>query len=169
MESQCAIVAYIAFGANIGDREKTIRRALDLLRETDGVRVTRVSEFIENAAVGGPADSPAFFNGVVQVETTLLPEALLNRLLDIEKQLGRIRREKWEPRSIDLDVILYGGEVVNTDRLTVPHPLMQERRFVLEPLVEIAPEVIHPVLKISAAKMLEQLRRRLAVSQNKPD
>jgi 2-amino-4-hydroxy-6-hydroxymethyldihydropteridine diphosphokinase len=151
------ITAYIAIGANLGEREKTMRRALELLNEIAGVRVTRVSSFIENAAIGGPADSPAFLNGVAEVETTLSPDALLDRLLDIEKQLGRVRREKWEPRAIDLDMILFGNQVVNTDRLTIPHPLMHARRFVLEPLVEIAPDISHPVLKQTVRALLERV------------
>jgi 2-amino-4-hydroxy-6-hydroxymethyldihydropteridine diphosphokinase len=168
MSSPQSITAYIAIGANLGEREKTMRRALAMLDETDGVRVARVSSFIENPAVGGPADSPAFLNGVAEVQTTFSPEALLDRLLEIEQQLGRVRREKWEPRAIDLDVILFGDQIVNTDRLTIPHPLMHERQFVLEPLAEIAPEVVHPILNENAAQLWAQLRRRLAVSQTKP-
>jgi 2-amino-4-hydroxy-6-hydroxymethyldihydropteridine diphosphokinase len=151
------ITAYIAIGANLGEREKTMRRALELLNEIAGVRVRRISSFMENPAIGGPADSPAFLNGVAEVETTLSPDALLDRLLDIEKQLGRVRREKWEPRAIDLDMILFGNQVVNTDRLTIPHPLMHARRFVLEPLVEIAPDISHPVLKQTVRALLERV------------
>jgi 2-amino-4-hydroxy-6-hydroxymethyldihydropteridine diphosphokinase len=151
------ITAYIAIGANLGEREKTMRRALELLNEIADVRVTRISSFMENPAIGGPADSPAFLNGVAEVETTLSPDALLDRLLDIEKQLGRVRREKWEPRAIDLDMILFGNQVVNTDRLTIPHPLMHARRFVLEPLVEIAPDISHPVLKQTVRALLERV------------
>jgi 2-amino-4-hydroxy-6-hydroxymethyldihydropteridine diphosphokinase len=157
-----SITAYIAIGANLGERERTMRRALELLNETTGVHVTRVSSFIENAAVGGPADSPAFLNGVVEVETSLSAQALLDGLLEIEKQLGRVRREKWEPRAIDLDVILFGDQIVNTDRLTIPHPLMHERRFVLEPLAEIAPNAVHPILKASIKDLFERTAARPA-------
>lgn len=157
MDASEPVTAYIALGANLGDRANTMRRALESLNRTDAVRVMRVSSFIENPAVGGPKGSPAFLNGVVQVETTLSPDVLLDRLLEIEKQLGRIRREKWEPRTIDLDVILYGDQIVNTDQLTIPHPLMHERRFVLEPLAEIAPETIHPILKQTAQQLLERV------------
>jgi 2-amino-4-hydroxy-6-hydroxymethyldihydropteridine diphosphokinase len=128
-----------------------------LLRETSGIEVTRVSSFIENPAVGGPKDSPAFLNGVVEIQTVLEPEALLDRLLEIERQLGRVRREKWEPRAIDLDLILYGDRITDTPNLKIPHPLMHERRFVLEPLTEIAPNVVHPVLKTSAKDLLARL------------
>jgi 2-amino-4-hydroxy-6-hydroxymethyldihydropteridine diphosphokinase len=154
MTIESSTTAYIALGANLGDREATMRRALELLKQTDGVRVTRVSSFVENPAVGGPADSPAFLNAVAEIETTLGPEALLDRLLEIERELGRVRREKWEPRAIDLDVIFYGSQVINTPRLSIPHPLMHERRFVLQPLVQIAPEVMHPVLNMTAAQLL---------------
>ena len=151
------VTAYIALGANLGDRRATMLRAIDLLKTTDDIEVLHVSSFIENPAVGGPPDSPAFFNGVAKVETSLSPEPLLDRLLEIEHELGRIRREKWEPRAIDLDVILYGDQVVKIDRLTIPHPLMHERRFVLQPLAEIAPDAMHPVLKLTAQQLLERL------------
>jgi 2-amino-4-hydroxy-6-hydroxymethyldihydropteridine diphosphokinase len=156
------ITAYIAIGANLGERETTMRRALELLNETEDVRVTRVSSFIENPAIGGPSNAPAFLNGVAQIETTLAPEELLDRLLDIEKRLGRVRREKWEPRAIDLDVVLFGDQIVNTDRLTIPHPLMHERRFVLEPLAEIAPNAVHPILKYRVQELLARSPARPA-------
>jgi 2-amino-4-hydroxy-6-hydroxymethyldihydropteridine diphosphokinase len=162
MQPSQSITAYIALGANLGDREKTMRRAIEMLNEADEVRVTRISSFIENPAVGGPADSPAFLNAVAQIETTLAPESLLDRLLEIEKQLGRVRREKWEPRAIDLDVILYGLEVIDSDRLSIPHPLMHERGFVLKPLVEIAPDVVHPIQKATARELLDRRAARPA-------
>lgn len=151
-----SIIAYIALGANLGNREATMRRALEMLDHTDGVSVIRISSFIENPAVGGPSDSPAFLNGVAQIETALPAERLLDRLLEIEQELGRVRRAKWEPRAIDLDVILYGSEVINTARLSIPHPLMHERRFVLEPFAEIAPDAIHPVLKLSVSELFKR-------------
>jgi 2-amino-4-hydroxy-6-hydroxymethyldihydropteridine diphosphokinase len=138
--------AFIAIGANLGDRPATIRAALLALGRTNGVRVVRVSDFIENPAVGGPAGAPPFLNGAAELSTTLDPHALLAVLLEIERSLGRERRQKWAPRTIDLDLLLYGDRVIHTDDLTVPHPLMQERDFVLTPLAQIADDVVHPTL-----------------------
>ncbi|HEV2295475.1 MAG TPA: 2-amino-4-hydroxy-6-hydroxymethyldihydropteridine diphosphokinase [Tepidisphaeraceae bacterium] len=140
--------AFIAIGANLGDRAATIRSALETLDRSDGVDVVRVSTLIENPAVGGPAESPPFLNGAAELSTTLNPHALLARLLDIERSLGRERRQRWAPRTIDLDLLLYGDEVIQTNNLTVPHPLMHERDFVLAPLAEIAPDVVHPLLHV---------------------
>jgi 2-amino-4-hydroxy-6-hydroxymethyldihydropteridine diphosphokinase len=138
--------AFIAIGANLGDRLTTIRAALDALGRTRGVRVVRVSDLIENPAVGGPAGAPPFLNGAAELSTTLDPHALLATLLEIERSLGRERRQKWAPRTIDLDLLLYGDEVIDTDNLKVPHPLMHERDFVLTPLAQIAGDVVHPTL-----------------------
>ena len=139
--------AYIALGANLGDRRANIERALTLLRGTPSIRVTKISTLLENPAIGGPADSPPFLNAVAEIETTLPPPDLLARLLDIEKSLGRQRRQKWEARIIDLDLLLYGHAIVDDRDLQIPHPLMHTRRFVLDPLKEIAPDIMHPVLK----------------------
>jgi 3-oxoacyl-[acyl-carrier protein] reductase len=149
--------AYIAFGANLGDRQANIGAALQALGATPGVRILRISSLMENPAVGGPVDSPAFLNGAVAIETTLQPLELLHRLLEIERSLGRDRREKWEPRPIDLDLVLYGDRVIDLPELRVPHPLMHERRFVLQPLAEIAPDVIHPQLHLGVSELLRRL------------
>jgi len=139
--------AFIALGANLGDRPATIRAALAALGRTKGVRVVRVSRLIENPAVGGPAGAPPFLNGAAELSTALDPQPLLTTLLDIERSLGRQRRQKWAPRTIDLDLLLYDDRVIRSDDLTVPHPLMHERDFVLTPLAEIAPDVVHPILR----------------------
>jgi 2-amino-4-hydroxy-6-hydroxymethyldihydropteridine diphosphokinase len=133
-------VAYVGLGANLGDREATIRAAVaqlpgvvavSPLRETDPVGIT---------------DQPQFLNGVVALETELPPRELLDVLLAVERGLGRERRERWGPRTIDLDLLLYGDEVIDEDGLTVPHPRLRERRFVLEPLADLAPKLVVPGL-----------------------
>ncbi|MDB5295310.1 MAG: folK [Phycisphaerales bacterium] len=149
--------AYVALGANLGDRPATLRAALDLLAAAPGLTVTAISSFLENPAVGGPAGQPAFLNAVAEVRTTLGPRAMLGVLLDVERQLGRERRERWGPRTIDLDLVLFGDAVIADQDLKVPHPLMHERAFVLTPLAEVAPAAVHPVLGRTAAELAANL------------
>ena len=146
--------AYIALGANLGDRSANIERAIDILRNTLGIVVKRVSSVREYDAVGGPPDSPPFLNAAAEIETTLSPRELLDALLQTERSLGRQRREKWGPRLIDLDLLLYGDRVIDGPDLKIPHPLMHERRFVLEPLAQIAPDAIHPLLSKAVRDLL---------------
>lgn len=159
MRNSNTIPAYIGLGSNLGDREVNLKRALALLIETPHVELRRISAFHENPAVGGPEDAPDFINAAAEVHTTLTPQALMKRLLEIEHEMGRNRREKWEPRSIDLDLLLFGNTIVSTDTLIVPHPLMHERRFVIKPLSEIAANVIHPTLQMTIAGILSNLER----------
>jgi 2-amino-4-hydroxy-6-hydroxymethyldihydropteridine diphosphokinase len=130
--------AYVGVGANLGDRRATIEAAVALLEG-----VVAVSELRETDPVG-VADQPAFLNGAVAVETELSARELLGRLLDVERQLGRERRERWGPRRIDLDLLLYGDETIDEPGLTVPHPRLHERTFALEPLAELDPELVVP-------------------------
>ncbi len=159
MRQPAEITAYVALGANLGDREQNIRSALSQLMQTDGISIVRVSSLLDNPAVGGPPNSPPFLNAAAELKTTLGSHALLHRLLEIERQLGRVRRQRWEPRPIDLDLLLYGDQIISSQELVVPHPLMHERRFVLQPLAEIAPEAVHPVLQMTIAGLLENLPR----------
>jgi 2-amino-4-hydroxy-6-hydroxymethyldihydropteridine diphosphokinase len=152
--------AYIALGANLGDRAKNIHAALKAIGKIEGIIVTAVSPLLENPAVGGPEDAPPFLNAAAAIETTLGSHALLHHLLDIEKKLGRSRRIKWEPRPIDLDLLLFDDQIISSQELVVPHPLMHERKFVLEPLAKIAAEAVHPVLQMTVAGLLEEVIRK---------
>ena len=148
--------AYVGVGSNLGDREQTIRRAVELLDEADGVDVVSLSTLRETEP-WGPVEQPPFLNGAVSVETALEPHALLDVLLDVERSLGRVRAgERWGPRTIDLDVLLYGDLVVDEPGLAVPHPRLHERRFALEPLAELAPDAVVPG-RGTVAALLEAL------------
>jgi len=136
-------VAYVGLGANLGAREETLRRALELLAAADGVSLLAVSQLRETEPVG-VVDQPPFLNGAVALETTHTPRELLDLLLTIEASLGRVREERWGPRTVDLDLLVYGDEVVDAPGLRVPHPHLHERRFALEPLAELAPELDVP-------------------------
>ena len=133
-------LAYVGLGANLGDREGTIRRAVELLGAEPGIEVVAVSALRETDPVGY-ADQPRFLNGAAAVETELPPRELLDRLLAVERELGRVRGDgpRYGPRAIDLDLLLYGDQVVDLPGLTVPHPRLAERRFALEPLHELDP------------------------------
>jgi 2-amino-4-hydroxy-6-hydroxymethyldihydropteridine diphosphokinase len=137
--------AYVGLGANIGPREVTLLRAIDLLAAEDGIEVLELSELRETAPVG-VVDQPEFLNAAVALETTLSPRELLAVLLRVERELGRVRAERWGPRTIDLDLLVYGEETVDEPGLRVPHPRLHERRFALEPLAELEPELAIPGL-----------------------
>ena len=130
--------AYVGLGANVGDREASIAAAVARLPG-----VVAVSRLVETDPVG-VVDQPPFLNGAAELETRLSPRELLDTLLAIERELGRERRERWGPRTIDLDLLVYGEERVDEPGLTVPHPRLHERRFALEPLAELAPGLVIP-------------------------
>jgi len=136
--------AFVGIGANLGDRERTLRLALRLLGDRDGVTVAAVSSLRETAPVGY-RDQPFFLNGAARLETELPPRELLRALLDVERELGRDRSgPRFGPRTVDLDLLLYDGVELDEPGLVVPHPRLHERRFVLEPLVELAPGLVVP-------------------------
>ena len=143
--------AYVALGSNLGDKEANLRRALELLIER-GVEIVKTSTFISTEPYG-VTDQPQFLNGVCEVRTSLEPLELLHTLLDIEQEMGRVRLRHWGERNIDLDLLLYEDVVMDTPELKLPHPDMQNRDFVLLPLAEIAPELVHPILQ----KSIEEL------------
>ncbi|MBQ7317776.1 MAG: 2-amino-4-hydroxy-6-hydroxymethyldihydropteridine diphosphokinase [Phascolarctobacterium sp.] len=136
--------AYVALGSNLGNREENLRTALKYL-EANGVQVVKVSTFIETEPYG-VTDQPGFINAVCQVATELAPLELLRLLLSIEQEMGRVRLRRWGERNIDLDLLLYEDAVLESEELTLPHPDMHNRDFVLVPLAEIAPEEVHPLL-----------------------
>jgi 2-amino-4-hydroxy-6-hydroxymethyldihydropteridine diphosphokinase len=143
--SRVQVIAYVGLGANLGEREATLRRAVELLHEQPGMSVLSVSSLRETDPVGY-ADQPRFLNAAAVLETDLPPQVLLERLLEIERRLGRVREgvARFGPRTCDLDLLLYGREAVNEPDLVVPHPRLAERRFALEPLVELDPELELP-------------------------
>jgi 3-oxoacyl-[acyl-carrier protein] reductase len=152
-----AATAYIALGSNLGDRRAYLDRALAELRGRPGVEVTRVSSVYETAPVGGPAGQGPYLNAVAELRTTLAAAGLLQLLLDVESGLGRVRAERDGPRTIDLDLLLYDDVVRDDLELTLPHPRLHQRLFVLQPLAEIAPGLIHPLLKRTIADLLGNL------------
>jgi len=148
----------IGLGSNEGDRRAVLARALEELDRRPGIAVVRQSRLFETAPVGGPRGQGLFLNAAAILETTLSPEALLAVLHQVEDSLGRRRATRWGPRTIDLDLLLFDQVVISTPSLTVPHPRMAWRRFVLEPAADIAPGMIHPILGWSVARLWDHLR-----------
>ena len=149
--------AYIGIGSNLGSPKKNCDQAIDLIRNHPEISTTTQSPYYETEPVG-PKNQGWFINAVIQVQTNLEPSALLTILFDVEKEMGRIRRGKWGPRIIDLDLLFYGDRVINNETLKLPHPEVANRRFVLEPLCDIAADFIHPVLKKTMKELLSQLQ-----------
>ncbi|ABS41602.1 2-amino-4-hydroxy-6-hydroxymethyldihydropteridine diphosphokinase [Clostridium botulinum] len=148
--------AYVAFGSNMGEKENYIKRALEKIEER-GMKIIKVSSIYETEPYG-VLDQDSFLNGVVKIETNLTSEDLIWELLNIEKQLDRVRERRWGPRTIDLDIIFYDDLIINEKDLVIPHKDMENREFVLKPLCDIDENFIHPVLKKSVRELYDRLK-----------
>lgn len=160
------VTAYLGLGSNLGDRLSAMRRAVSTLDDQARVQVdfeTGVASLYETSPVGGPPGQSPFLNSVVRIFTTLSAPDLLDAVMSIETSLGRVRRRRWGERAIDIDLLLYDNLTINDPNLSLPHPHLHERRFVLEPLARIAGEVLHPTLKLTIGDLAR--RRRDSASQ----
>ena len=157
-------VAYIGFGSNIGDRLKHIQNAIHALSKTEGITLLKISSVYKTDPIGYEAQGE-FLNGVIAIQTTLSPLSLLHTLKDIETVVGRQHRIRWGPREIDLDLLIYGDLCLQTEQLVVPHPEMHLRRFVLVPLAEIAPDLVHPVFQETVQTLCNHLEDDQSVQQ----
>ncbi len=158
-------IVYLGIGSNLGDKRGYLNKAVEELGKDSAISVRKVSEYIETEPYG-PVEQPDFLNGVVEIETPLEPDELLAIIHDIEMEAGRERIIHWGPRTLDIDILLFDNEVINTESLTIPHPEMHKREFVLKPLSEIAPYVYHPTLQRNAIQMLEDLKNSEYASVN---
>ena len=155
--------AHLLIGGNLGDRKENLLTAITLIKEQCG-SLTRSSSVYETEA-WGKTDQPSFLNQALEISTTLNARQLIRRILKIEKDMGRVRKEKLGPRIIDIDILLFGNEIHDLRFLKIPHPEMQNRRFVLVPLAEIDPTLQHPVLKKTIAELLEECPDNLEVKK----
>ncbi len=154
---------YILLGSNLGDKVKNLSTAIDKIKEL-GVQCLQTSSVYETAA-WGIEDQPSFVNQVVRIETTHDAFWLLKKLLDIESEMGRVRLQKWGERLIDLDILYWNEQIINSKELEIPHPGIPDRRFTLVPLVELDSEFEHPVLKVSNRRLLDQCTDQLEVKK----
>jgi 2-amino-4-hydroxy-6-hydroxymethyldihydropteridine diphosphokinase len=155
--------AYLLIGGNLGDRAAYLHMAQTKIADTCG-DITNTSSIYETAAWGNTSQ-PSFYNQAIVVSTTLSPEALMDQLLSIELEMGRVRDQKYGPRTIDLDILMIDGLVFNTEKLTIPHPQMHNRRFALLPMVEVAPTLKHPLLDQSIEDLLQNCPDTLDVQK----
>jgi len=147
---------FLCIGSNIGDKLKNVTEAARRLNSDKDIRVLKRSGFYLTKSVGGPPQED-YLNGVLKAETSILPNQFLEKLKTIEKNMGRVRRERNHPRIIDIDILLFGEVVLETEELTIPHRRMHERYFVLKGLVEIDPNIMHPIIRKTAAELLSNV------------
>jgi len=157
------IDVFLLLGSNLGDRKEYLQKAIDLITTKLGT-VAQVSSIYETEA-WGKTDEPNYLNQVVEVNTTLSARQVLENILQIETRMGRVREEKWGSRIIDIDILFYGQDIINEPGLIVPHPELHNRRFTLEPLNEIAPDLQHPILKKSIFQLKSELKDNLIVKK----
>ncbi len=155
---------YIAYGSNMGNRQDNIEQAIEILEQNKRIKLIKNSEIYETDPVG-MTDQNKFLNGALEIETLYNPSELMDFLLETEGRLNRVRDLKWGPRTIDLDILLYDESVISDEKTIIPHPRMEEREFVLEPLNEIAPYIVHPILKKRISQILKELKE--SESKNK--
>jgi len=148
---------YLGLGSNLGNKHNYITKAIKFISKLENVEITKTSSRIETAPYG-KTDQPDFINCVIELETDLLPEVLLKKCLYIENQLGRIRNEKWGPRTIDIDLLFYEDKIINTELLVLPHPQLHKREFVLNSLNELCPNLIHPILNKKIKDIFVELK-----------
>ena len=152
--------AYISLGSNIGDKEKNLNMALEEIKKISGTQIKKVSGFLITKPFGY-TEQDDFLNAAAELETLLMPEELLKELLAVEQKLGRVREIKWGPRLIDLDILIFDDEVIDEENITIPHPWMSERMFVLEPFAEIAPNVVHPLSRKRIRELKNELEKNI--------
>jgi 2-amino-4-hydroxy-6-hydroxymethyldihydropteridine diphosphokinase len=148
---------YIGIGSNLKDKRRNCLRAVEMIEQIPGCELTGSSDWYLTKPVGVKGQE-WYVNGVVSISTKVPPRDLMVKLLSIESDMGRVRTRRWEPRIIDLDILLYGRKIINEEDLRVPHPLMHLRKFVLVPLVQLAPDLIHPSLGVTMAELLGEMQ-----------
>ena len=160
--------AYIGLGSNLGDRKKNIGKALELLKQNPAIDSLRESDIAETTPLGD-SNQPNYLNSVAEIQTTLTADQLHKITTDIETTLGRTREKKWAPRTIDLDLLLFGSELIDTDQLTIPHKQLHLRSFVLTGLCQLAPDLVHPILKVNTKELASRLGScNFAIAPDKP-
>ncbi|MCX7595790.1 MAG: 2-amino-4-hydroxy-6-hydroxymethyldihydropteridine diphosphokinase [Fischerella sp.] len=159
---QCRTYSAVALGSNLGDSYAILEAAIENLAQTPGIILEARSSWYRTTAVGPP--QPDYLNGCAILQVEMVPHLLLKSLLEIEKKFGRVRKERWEPRTLDLDLLLYDDLILDTPNLQIPHPRMRERAFVLIPLAEIAPDWVEPV----SGQTIQELIKEVDCSQVHP-